>query len=343
MAGASAGDWCLIESDPGVFTELIRGFGVGGMQVEEIWTLDDEAALEKLKPVHGLIFLFKWQPGMESTGTIVQDSRLDDIFFAKQVINNACATQAILSVLMNCHHGDITLGNQLKEFKEFTSSFDPTMKGLTISNSEVIKQVHNSFARQQMFEFDSRLANKDDDVYHFVSYMPILGRLYELDGLKDGPVDLGQVDEGDWLKTVKPVIEERIRKYSANEIHFNLMALITDRRMIYEKETSRLQDQLKALQSQEELMDTDQSGPLSADAIQSELSRYQLLQEEEDRKIKRFKVENVRRKHNYLPLIMELLKILASKGELVPLVKEAKEKALAKQEKEKQKKATEAR
>lgn len=31
-------------------------------------------------------------------------------------------------------------------------------------------------------------------------------------------------------------------------------------------------------------------------------------------------VENIRRKHNYLPLIMELLKVLAKQGKLVPLV-----------------------
>lgn len=38
------------------------------------------------RPVHGLIFLFKWQPGEEPAGSIVQDSRLDHIFFAKQVL-----------------------------------------------------------------------------------------------------------------------------------------------------------------------------------------------------------------------------------------------------------------
>ena len=37
-------------------------------------------------------------------------------------------------------------------------------------------------------------------------------------------------------------------------------------------------------------MDTDQSGVLTPEAIQSELSRYKMLQEDENQKIKRFKV-----------------------------------------------------
>ena len=42
-----------------------------------------------------------------------------------------------------------------------------------------------------MFEFDNSMKDDDKDSFHFVAYMHINGRLYELDGLKDGPVDLG--------------------------------------------------------------------------------------------------------------------------------------------------------
>ncbi|XP_055020604.1 ubiquitin carboxyl-terminal hydrolase isozyme L5 [Boleophthalmus pectinirostris] len=324
MSG-SAGEWCLMESDPGVFTELIKGFGCKGAQVEEIWSMEPEN-FENLKPVHGLIFLFKWQAGEEPAGSIVQDSRLDSIFFAKQVINNACATQAIVSVLLNCTHPDIELGDTLSEFREFSQSFDAAMKGLALSNSEVIRQVHNGFARQQMFEFDAKSTSKDEDAFHFVSYVPVNGRLYELDGLREGPIDLGVCNQDNWISAVHPVIEKRIQKYSEGEIRFNLMAIVSDRKMIYERKITELQTQL----TEDEPMDTDQSSSF----VSSEIAKYQLLIEAENQKLQRYKIENIRRKHNYLPFIMELLKTLAEYQQLMPLVEKAKEKQSAKKAQE---------
>ena len=96
-------------------------------------------------------------------------------------------------------------------------------------------------SRQSIFEFDSKAATKDDDVFHFVSYVPIDGRLYELDGLKDGPVDHGAVAEGgDWLDLAAPIIEQRMARYQQGEIHFNLMALVQDRLVNLNKQLTAL-------------------------------------------------------------------------------------------------------
>lgn len=43
------------------------------------------------------------------------------------MIKNACATQAILSVLLNVDHQDVTLGPVLSELKQFAAAFTPAV------------------------------------------------------------------------------------------------------------------------------------------------------------------------------------------------------------------------
>ncbi|CAJ0575359.1 unnamed protein product, partial [Mesorhabditis spiculigera] len=304
------GSWCLIESDPAVFSELIRNFGVTGVQVEEIYSMDDEACAP-LQPIHGLIFLYKWRAGDEPMGTPATDPK---IYFAQQVITNACATQAIINLLLNLEHPDIGLGDTLSEFKSFSKDFDPACRGLVLGNSEQIRSVHNSFARAQLYEV-LQPAGKDEDAFHFITYVPIGDKVYELDGLRECPLEVGTVQEGqDWMDVVRPVINARIAKYQQGEITFNLLALVKDLR-------AKLQEELEAL--------GETGDP-------SEVARLIDELQQENKRQARWILENRRRRHNYIPFIVDLLRTLAREDKLVPLVKSAiaKKKAATQMKKE---------
>jgi ubiquitin carboxyl-terminal hydrolase L5 len=55
------------------------------------------------------------------------------VYTILQVINNACATQAILSIILNTNHQDVDLGPILTEFKDFSASFDANVSVCTMA------------------------------------------------------------------------------------------------------------------------------------------------------------------------------------------------------------------
>jgi len=232
------------------------------------------------RPIHGLIFLFKWVPNEDVSGSIVQDNRLDKIFFAKQVSGpdwgwwRSFPSVVIFAFSLIsqghqqclCHPSNYqhitqlqtpwhSAGSNLRRLQGIHTDFWCQHEGSGSQqfrhNSkcsqffcQVIMSFHadvknggsrwNNLAsfhfRQTLFEFDSKASSKDEDTYHFVGYVPIDGRLYELDGLKDGPIDLGGIaNDADWIDVVRPIIEKRIQRCGSDMSYFrrtlNLLSL----------------------------------------------------------------------------------------------------------------------
>ncbi|KAK4955489.1 hypothetical protein LTR10_006428 [Elasticomyces elasticus] len=255
-----SGGWNTIESDAGVFTFLIESLGCTNIQFEELISLDPES-LQELNPI-GVIFLFKYPTNEKHSGDKPLDGEFDyaaleppqqtspeedgdgeqPVWFAAQTIQNACGTQALLSVLLNKdspnaedESAKVDIGPDLRDFKDFTAAFPSDIRGEALSNSDLIRSVHNSFARSSPFASDeTRLATGDDDVYHFIAYTSINSTLYELDGLQPAPIrhgDAGACPAEIFADAVVPVLQRRIERYPSSEIRFNLLAMCQDLRV----------------------------------------------------------------------------------------------------------------
>ncbi|KAL5370357.1 ubiquitin C-terminal hydrolase [Cryptosporidium parvum] len=366
-----SGDWCTIESDPGVFTELVERYGVKGIQFAEIYDYSEsgmEFIANEYGNIYGIIFLFKFTEKFKGNHFSQPIEAPPGMFYANQVINNACATQAILSIILN--RLDIDIGSHLEEFKKFSSSFDPMTKGLVIGNSEVLRTAHNSFRPISSLEVSDPDSNDSKgDAFHYICYIPFGKNVYELDGLTTGVVDLGSPKVNDsenfsldneisalydkpnlWVSRVMEEVKRRIELQnedsSHGEIRFSLLAVVPDKISVTEKKVKYLKISRQAhiakllslggdlstdLESlSEEEIESDEldsilsSIPNDIALIQKEITKItheisenlSIIQNEKyNREI--WKKENERRRHDFLPFVLTLLRHASKKGLLM--------------------------
>ena len=113
-------------------------------------------------------------------------------------------------------------------------------------------------------------------------------------------------------------------RYAGGEIRFNLMAVVDDRIQVFEKRMSEYQSQLKVLQEKE-----GSDGPEVGSWLRSEIDNLKGdIQKEQEKRTKQIR-ENKLRRHNFVPLIYEILKGLAKEGKLSALVEEGQGRAKA--------------
>lgn len=236
-------EWKELESDPGVFSLLIEDYGVRGVKVEEIYDISRKIETK----VYGFVFLFRYVLGDRRARKAARDlaaedmyvfdtDMVNDMFFAHQIINNSCATHALLSVLLNCE--DVNLGPNLTRLKTFSKGLNPESKGLAISNMLELSRAHNKHAKPSQSMVTPMISARRGSVissahallpetYHFVSFVPINGRLIELDGLKELPIDHGPWGEmEEWTDLFQRTVSERLAR--SPDCLFNLMAVVPD-------------------------------------------------------------------------------------------------------------------
>lgn len=154
-----------------------------------------------------------------------------------------------------------------------TSGMCPENKGWAIGNTPELACAHNSHAmpqakRRQDKNTGVSTGRFTGEAFHFVSYVPINGRLFELDGLKPYPMDHGPWKEHEeWTEQFRRVITDRLGMATGEQlqdIRFNLMAVVPDRRLAISHKLTMLKTNrqivLEALQQLVKLSHQDGGG-----------------------------------------------------------------------------------
>ena len=143
----------------------------------------------------------------------------DEVFFMKQTVGNACGTVGILHAVLN--NPSIPVGGELEVFRAACQGKAPGERALLLEENAGIAERHSTAASTGQ----TAAPSADEKVnLHFVAFVEVGGRLWELDGRKEKACDWGPVEGGDVLGAAAGAVR-RYMKCDPEEMRFTVVAL----------------------------------------------------------------------------------------------------------------------
>ncbi|KAI1735135.1 cysteine proteinase [Xylaria scruposa] len=265
--------WVELESEPAFFNAMLQDLDAKTLKVQEVVALDKTILAELPDPVYGLIFLYEWTNEDES-----HEARQDcpaNLWFGNQTTANACATVALMNIIMNAH--GVKFGPELEEFRHATRPLPPPHRGHALDTNDFIRAIHNSVARRNdLLSEDLLLDNKlesaskrrtvpakkkqktsnsskrnnEPSAYHYIAFVPVDGQVWELDGLESLPLCLGPHAPDapdDWLNIASEAIQNRMARQDDAYPSFNLLAVCQSPLLTLSQSLARFLATAKAL------------------------------------------------------------------------------------------------
>jgi len=216
-----------LESNPEVMGEFIHEGGCSNVSFHEVFSLEIEDLGFIPRPAYSLILLY---PSKDLTEGNEEEysSKLDDsnpnVYFMKQHdVGNACGIIATIHAVAN-NEKVIRFDEKssLRELIQKTKNLDPFEKCKHMAeDASIVSSAENSASAGQT---EAEEAPQDLD-YHFICFSNVDNTIYELDGIKEGPLNHGPTTSDSFLEDAIKVIKKNYVEKFPGTIQFNVMAL----------------------------------------------------------------------------------------------------------------------
>lgn len=230
-----------LENNPDVFTNLVHDLGVSpNLGFYDVYSLDEPSLLSHIpRPVYALIFIApsdmqtavrqedKLPKSVMDGGLTYDKSGPDEpVNWWFQTIGNACGLYALVHSVANGEARQfVGKGSVLDKVIERGIPLEPEERAKSFYDDQELEEAHMRAAIQGSSKAPPA---EDHPGHHFIAFVKGKdGHLWELEGSSDGPIDRGELAEGDDMLSEKALEQgvKRFLKFGEGNLNFSIVAL----------------------------------------------------------------------------------------------------------------------